>query len=491
MKKILFSLSLLLVSLFFSANTVHAAIVYEDDFTGTNGIAIEVNNDDWSKWSGNFAQALISSNSAVANPSFNTGYNLSTIYLQDSCAQIDYNVRSGIEEFISLHTRSSNATDLDASRTIVQFYFNGDGTGFTHAYGTNINQAGTFPTGITNDWHTLTTCEIESTLSWYIDGVKHGELADPNTVTSGYSGFSSGTVGQPGGLTFDNFRVLDSNPFEGTNNTIGAFSTSSTVTVGVPFSVDVVAQSGNDSFNALRSTVAISSNLTVTGLTNSTSNSCNMQYTQTPTTSNPSFAGGIFGSSSNQCTVYTLTLTPNATGSGTVAFTNASMKAYADNSEILSGVTNAEFTIAEATPSPSPEFSEFTISSVLPTYASAITLMGNKNASIVKIFVNESDLNSIYPTNTTWENTVGLVLGANVFNIYGENAEEVQTATQNITVNRHTLGDINGDGVVDLIDASLFAVDWDKTENLTYALSDMNDDQVVDLTDLSILAKLL
>ena len=57
-------------------------------------------------------------------------------------------------------------------------------------------------------------------------------------------------------------------------------------------------------------------------------------------------------------------------------------------------------------------------------------------------------------------------------------------------MNRHTLGDINGDGIIDLTDASLFAVDWDKTSGLTYNLSDMNSDGNVDLTDLSILAKL-
>lgn len=489
MKKI-FSILFLLAFFSLAKNETFASVIYEDMFTGSNGTTIQANNTDWHNFTSGFAQIRISSNNAVADSGNNSGYSLSAFTIQDACFQVDYLVRAGQSEFFDFYIRNSTL-EWDPNVNTIQFWFDGDGTGFTRAYINGTSQDGTFPTGITNDWHTLTGCQFGTTFSWYIDNVKHGELTDPDPVTSGYPGISSGTVGQPGGLTFDNFRVLDSNPFEETDSTIGAFSTSSTVTVGVPFSVDVVAQSGSEAFNALRSTVAISSNLTITGLANSTSNSCNMQYTQTPTTSNPSFAGGIFGTSSNQCTVYTLTLTPNASGSGTVAFTNASMKAYVDNSEILSGVTDVEFTIAEATPSPSPEFSEFTISSVLPTYASEITLLGNKNASIVKIFVNESDLNSIYPTNTTWENTVSLVLGANVFNIYGKNAEEVQTATQNITVNRHTLGDINGDGEVDLIDASLFAVDWDKTENLTYALSDMNDDQVVDLTDLSILAKLL
>jgi Dockerin type I domain len=95
------------------------------------------------------------------------------------------------------------------------------------------------------------------------------------------------------------------------------------------------------------------------------------------------------------------------------------------------------------------------------------------------------------PTSTTWENAVTLSLGDNNFTLYGTDDESNQTATQTITVGRHTLGDINGDGEVDLIDASLFAVDWDKTSGLTYILSDMNDDGEVNLVDLSILAKLI
>jgi len=56
----------------------------------------------------------------------------------------------------------------------------------------------------------------------------------------------------------------------------------------------------------------------------------------------------------------------------------------------------------------------------------------------------------------------------------------------------HMKGDIDGNGVVNLTDASLFAVDYSKTDpsTFTYALSDMNNDGQVNLTDLSILAGL-
>lgn len=124
------------------------------------------------------------------------------------------------------------------------------------------------------------------------------------------------------------------------------------------------------------------------------------------------------------------------------------------------------------------------------TYGSSFTLLGTKDASLTSIFVNNSSANASYPTSTTWQSVESLVLGNNAFVIYGKDANNVQTASINVTINRHTLGDINGDGLVDLTDVSLFAVDWDKTDNLTYNLSDMNGDSNVNLTDLSILAKL-
>jgi hypothetical protein len=123
------------------------------------------------------------------------------------------------------------------------------------------------------------------------------------------------------------------------------------------------------------------------------------------------------------------------------------------------------------------------------TYHSSFTLTGTKDSAITSVFVNGSATSSAYPTSTTWTASIGLSLGSNILTIYGSDGTN-QTATQQTTVNLHTLGDINGDGVVDLTDASLFAVDWGKASNLTYNLSDMNDDGSVDLTDLSILAKL-
>lgn len=414
---------------------------------------------------------------------------------------------------------------------------------------------------------------------------------------------------------------------------INANPSTATVTVGSPFTVSVMVNSTGQSFNAAQSTVSVSSNLSVTGIKSPSSNSCNFDFTKSPTTSNPSFAGGIYGTSSTGCTAYTMVLTPTSVGTGTITFTNGSVKAYADSSEIITGVQNGSFTINPA-PTPtgattqtiddsvqgtgqnqwnyvgsgwghctscndtatfynasqswdnntndyvtmqftgvqfnlygttdprdgigavsidggpetnldfysatrtgnvllwtSPIISnsihtvklrvtgthntnatdnylildrgDILVTGVLPnlsvntyptdTYNSSLTITGTKDSSITTVFVNGSSSNVTYPTSTTWQASISLpTLGNNTFAVYGADSQNNQTATTSIIINKHTLGDINGDGVVDLIDASLFAVDFGKTNPSTfvYPLSDMNADGQVDLTDLSILAKL-
>lgn len=126
---------------------------------------------------------------------------------------------------------------------------------------------------------------------------------------------------------------------------IAASPASIIATVGTPFTVDVLVDGGGQAFNAAQATVSVSPNLSVTNLTNPSSNPCNFVYAQTPTTSDLSFAGAILGSSSNNCTVYTLTLTPLSSGTGTITFTNGSIKAYSNNGEILSSVKNGAYTL--------------------------------------------------------------------------------------------------------------------------------------------------
>ncbi len=321
--------------------------------------------------------------------------------------------------------------------------------------------------------------------------------------------------------------------------TIGASPASSTVTVGTPFTVNVTVNGGGTAFNAAQATVAVSSNLTVSGLASPSASPCNFTYAgQAPGISNPSFAGAILAGSSTSCNVYTLTLTPNAAGTGTITFTNGSVKAYANNAEILSSVQNGTYTLSvaaptntptpiptstpipptptrtptptptplpTATPTPLPTATPTSLPTAAPTptpslaapvvtsattatYATSIILSGTKLSTIASISVNASASGTTYPSQTTWSKVVSLNLGSNAFSIYGKDTNNQQSGTISVSIVRNKLSDMTGDTKIDLTDISLFGVDWLKTTNYN-PLSDMNGDGIVNLTDFSIIAK--
>lgn len=479
MKKIF---TLFFVSLFYLvfANNVFAATIFQDDFTNVDTTTLSTHNSEWTNVSG---ESLIQSNMLVVNSP------PAKYYWNGSYLSQDYKVCNDVT-FVQSATNNYYLQYLRTDATFVtwyRYYIQGSGTNsYAISLGKSISSSestldSTSVNATDGSVHEVCIGAAGSDLSVTYDGVEILSATD-STITSGYAGIYQGD------FPIDNLVITE---YSTQSATIKTSPDAGTKTVGTPFSLDVVVDGNGRSFNAVESTVSVSSNFSINSISTSTStNSCDFQFIEEPTIGDPSFAGSIYGGSSLSCTAYTIILTPNASGSGTITFSDSSISAYDDNSNILDEVQNSTFTINPASPSPSPTYSEFTIDNITPTYATAIDLYGNRNVSIVKMFIDGFDTNTVYPTGTTWEYPVSLVLGANTFEVYGENASEVATDTQSITINRHTLGDINGDGLINLIDASLFAVDWGKTENLTYNLSDMNDDLVVNLTDLSILAKL-
>lgn len=289
-----------------------------------------------------------------------------------------------------------------------------------------------------------------------------------------------------------------------------------------PFTVDIIADGGGQSFNAARATVTISSNLTVQSISfpPATSGGCGFIFPNTnatPTITNPSFAGAILNGSSARCIVYTLTVVANTTGIGTITFTQESVKAYANSGEIFSSAQNGSYNLGiiptatptptptpnmptptptplpQATPTPTPTQSPVqapTIDAIpTDTYQSTMTLSGTKSLDLVSIYINNATTNVTYPSTTTWQFPTTLVIGGNTFNVYGITSSGTKSNNTSITITLHRLGDINGDNVIDLTDLSMFGSDWDNTGTLNYSLSDMNGDGVVDLTDFSIIAR--
>lgn len=307
---------------------------------------------------------------------------------------------------------------------------------------------------------------------------------------------------------------------------------SGSATLTTPLTVDLVVDGGGQAFNAAEATVTVSPNMSVTNLTAPTSDACNLSYTGTPpSASNPSFAGAILSGSSTKCTVYTLTLTPTSAGTGTITISNASVKAYSTNNELFQSSQNGSYTLTMGsstptptivnptatstptntpipptptptrTPTPTPTITPTPKLSLTPaltppvieppknlTYQASSFLTGTKKPGD-KILVNNSSTSVVYPSDTSWQVVRPLLVGNNEFAIVIEDSSGNKSEPTIVTLRRNKLGDINGDNFVDLTDLSLFANDWQKTNNFSNILSDNNEDGRINLTDLSILAK--
>ncbi len=473
---------------------------------------------------------------------------------------------------------------------------------------TNFGNSGTELISMNNGDSTITSVDLD---------------ALPRIVATGYA--SNGN--------YDDWGLVRSAPLFKIE--VAASPNSGTYNVGDTFNINVNVNDAGQAFNAAQADVLVSSNLHVNSINTARTNSCNFNYTNQPTASNPSFAGAIFNGSNTNCTAYTMSVTATGVGPASVNFNNASIKSASTHAEILTNIHDASFTINAAQPSPTPPgttllsvddsvqgtgqnqwnyqgngWSHCTDSSnpacnpnvynnsvswdgttndtatisftgtqiklyglvdpghgiagvsidggpetnvdlyassragnvllwtsqtltpethtltvrvtgtknsnsngayitidradilqtdasgltdtntVLETYNSTFTLTGTKNTNITHVFVNGSESGVSFGTSTTWQGVENVSLGNNNFVIYGKDDNNVQSPSINVSVSRHTLGDINGDSTIDLTDASLFAVDWGKTSSLTYPLSDMDGNGSVNLTDLSILAGL-
>ncbi len=288
--------------------------------------------------------------------------------------------------------------------------------------------------------------------------------------------------------------------------------------VGQQFVVNLVIDGGGQAFNAAQANISVSPNLTIKTLDITPSpNGCNFTFVKTnrtPTITDPSFAGGILNGSSVHCTLYSMLLEANAIGTGTISFSKASVKAYANNAEILLSADGGTYTISTpVTPTPTltptpttPPATPTPITSPTPipttivleaplmslpsdTYINPFLISGTKTTSISQVYINDSTTGVSYPSSTTWEYSATLTLGLNSFNAYGKDASGNKSPTITGSITLHKMGDISGDNVIDLTDLSMFATDWENTGSLNYPLSDMNQDALVDLTDFSIIAK--
>jgi hypothetical protein len=173
------------------------------------------------------------------------------------------------------------------------------------------------------------------------------------------------------------------------NATITVSPTTGNYAVGDTFSVNVVIDGSQESFNAAKASVTVSSNLAVQSLT---LGNCKFSFVETPGVANPSFTGVILGGSAKKCTVYTLTLKAVSTGTSSISLKNGSIKASKNSNEIFSTFTEASFrlsgsALSNVTVTPSSITSTGNSSARAGTYTVNLTIVNNYNKPIPQAIV--------------------------------------------------------------------------------------------------------
>lgn len=141
-------------------------------------------------------------------------------------------------------------------------------------------------------------------------------------------------------ISFFGFFLFVVSPAYAVQGTMSLQPVTGSHTVGKSFTADLILDGQNDAFNAAKGTVALSPNLELNDVL---LGDCNFSFILTPSLADISFAGVILGQSKKSCTVYTLTITPQTSGTGSITISNASLKKYGDGSELLNSVANGSY----------------------------------------------------------------------------------------------------------------------------------------------------
>lgn len=314
----------------------------------------------------------------------------------------------------------------------------------------------------------------------------------------------------------------------------------SSITTGQTFTVDVKVNTNGQTVNGVQSNITYPIGLLSVASINSTAGVFDVKAQQIDDGNGTiTLAFGAFTpQSGSNLLVATVTFLAKAPGNATVAFQNPTVISNISNKDVMKNYINGVYAISGVAITPTPTSSVSTptpttipTSTIAPTptatpipptatptpspiptsapsatptntpgisvtigaqptetYKTSLLLWGTKTSNATSVFVNNSSTGLSYPSNTTWQVQVGLSLGANNFSVYGQDALSNKSTAQNATLTVHKIADINGDTFVDIVDLSIFGVDWANTGTLNNVLSDMNDDNVIDLTDFSILA---
>lgn len=94
------------------------------------------------------------------------------------------------------------------------------------------------------------------------------------------------------------------------------------------------------------------------------------------------------------------------------------------------------------------------------TYADSFVASGTKASEVTAVFNGQTISGT---GTTTWKVTLSPAVGNNSYTVYYKNSDNSSAGSKPITVVRRTIGDINGDGKVDILDMSIMFSHWNQT----------------------------
>lgn len=119
------------------------------------------------------------------------------------------------------------------------------------------------------------------------------------------------------------------------------------------------------------------------------------------------------------------------------------------------------------------------------SYSASFNASGTKNSAVTAVFNGQTiaDVGA-----TTWKTTIPTAIGVANYTISYINPDGSTAGAKTITVERRRIGDMNGDGKVDVLDLSLLANQWGQTVrgDNWYNLNP-SADNVIDILDLSLM----
>lgn len=304
---------------------------------------------------------------------------------------------------------------------------------------------------------------------------------------------------------------------------------SSSVSNGQNFSVDLKINTNGQSVNATETDIIFPSNLLSVVDVSSVNGDFATEAIKTVTNGKISVAYGSIAPKSGDLQVVKVNFQAINSGIADVTLENSSVVSSVSNTEVLKNTIGGVYTITgagvtatttpiptattapqvptattapqapsatpttavqpTATPNPNAQLSVSISNTLTGTYTSTQTFMGTKSSNASSVFVNNSTSGVTYPSPTSWQVVIQLSSGQNTIAVFGQDTSGNKSNTVTTNMRLHRLADINGDDLIDLTDLSMFGTDWEKTGNFNHLLSDMNPDGVINLTDFSVFAK--